>query len=134
MGVRLAPPSNAAICATVYLRRRRARRAARGVPDLCRGLLLRPRARAAARPSWVPSTISSRWNSSIAASTWKTSRPCGVVVSIACLRTTRPTPRAARSSASALQGIDAANAHVELLGTELLDGLGIPVGHLPLLG
>src|ERR1700757_2131446 len=57
---------------------------------------VRPRARAAARPSRVPSTISSRWNSSIAPRTWKTRRPCGVVVSICCFRTTRPTPRFAQ--------------------------------------
>src|SRR5208282_4905992 len=54
----------------------------------------RPRARAASRPSRVPSTISSRWNSSIAPRIWKTRRPVGVVVSICCLRTTRPAPRA----------------------------------------
>src|SRR5690348_9423858 len=52
------------------------------------------RPRAASRPSRVPSTISSRWNSSIAPRIWKTMRPVGVVVSICCLRTTRPTPRA----------------------------------------
>ena len=62
---------------------------------------VRPRARAASRPSRVPSMISSRWNSSIAPRTWKTSRPVGVVVSICCFRTTRPTPRSRSSSASA---------------------------------
>ena len=55
---------------------------------------VRPRARAACRPSRVPSMISSRWNSSIAPRMWKTSRPVGVVVSMCCFRTTRPTPRA----------------------------------------
>ena len=49
----------------------------------------------------LPSTISSRWNSSIAPRIWKTSRPVGVVVSICCLRTTRPAPRSRSSSASA---------------------------------
>src|SRR5664280_3851966 len=39
-----------------------------------------PRARAASRPSRVPSTMSSRMNSARAAKTWKTSRPPGVVV------------------------------------------------------
>jgi hypothetical protein len=41
----------------------------------------RPRARAAARPSRVPETMSSRMNSASAAKTWKTSRPPGVVMS-----------------------------------------------------
>ena len=34
----------------------------------------------------------------------------------------------------ALQGVDAADPHVELVGAELLDRLGVAVGHLPLLG
>jgi len=33
----------------------------------------------------------------------------------------------------AFDGVDAADAHVELVPAELLDGLGIAVGHLPLL-
>jgi hypothetical protein len=38
---------------------------------------IRPQARAAARPSRVPATMSSRMNSARAAKTWKTSRPPG---------------------------------------------------------
>ena len=34
----------------------------------------------------------------------------------------------------ALQGVDAADAHVELVRAELLDGLGVTAGHLSLLG
>ena len=33
-----------------------------------------------------------------------------------------------------LEGVDAADAHVELVRAELLDGLGVAVGHLALLG
>lgn len=33
-----------------------------------------------------------------------------------------------------LEGIDAADAHVELVRAELLDGLGIAVSHLPFAG
>lgn len=66
--------------------------------------LVLPRARAAARPSRVPSTMSSRWNSSRAPRKWNTRRPCGVVVSICCLRTTRPTPRPRRSFSERLAG------------------------------
>jgi hypothetical protein len=55
---------------------------------LALSLGLRPRARAASRPSRVPSMISSRWNSSIVPRMWKTSRPVGVAMSICCLRTT----------------------------------------------
>jgi hypothetical protein len=33
-----------------------------------------------------------------------------------------------------LEGVDAADAHVELFGSELLDGLGVAVGHLPFAG
>ena len=33
-----------------------------------------------------------------------------------------------------LEGVDAADAHVELVRAELLDGLGVAVGYLPLLG
>jgi hypothetical protein len=33
-----------------------------------------------------------------------------------------------------LQRVDAADAHVQLLGAELLDGLGVAVGHLPFAG
>ena len=42
------------------------------------------RARAAARPSRVPATMSSRMNSARAAKTWNTRRPPGVVVSRSC--------------------------------------------------
>jgi len=34
----------------------------------------------------------------------------------------------------ALQRVDAADPHVELLGSELFDGLGVPVGHLSFAG
>ena len=34
----------------------------------------------------------------------------------------------------ALQGVDAANAHVKLVGAELLDRLRVAVGHLPFAG
>jgi len=33
-----------------------------------------------------------------------------------------------------LEGVDAADAHVELVGAELLDGLGVAIGYLPLSG
>ena len=58
-----------------------------------------PAAGAGRRPSLVPSTMTSRWNSSRAPRRWKTSRPLGVVVSICCLSTTRPMPRWRRASA-----------------------------------
>ena len=66
----------------------------------------RPRARAAARPSWVRSTIRSCSNSAIAASMWKKSRPPGVVVSMPWDRARRPMPRAWRSSATCLRVAD----------------------------
>ena len=37
-------------------------------------------------------------------------------------------------TADPLEGVDAADAHVELVRAELLDGLGVAVGHLPLAG
>jgi hypothetical protein len=40
----------------------------------------------------------------------------------------------AASRGDALQGIDAAQPHVELVTAQLLDSLGIPVGDLSLLG
>jgi len=64
---------------------------------------LRPRARAAASPSWVRSTIRSCSNSAIAASMWKNSRPPGVVVSIPWDSARSPTSRACRSSAKVLR-------------------------------
>ena len=45
------------------------------------------------QPFLVSSTISSRWNSSIAPRMLKTSRPVGVVVSMSCLSTFSPMPR-----------------------------------------
>ena len=58
----------------------------------------RPRARAAARPSWVPETMSSRMNSARAAKTWKTSRPPGVVVSRFSCSEVNPMSRRRRSA------------------------------------
>jgi hypothetical protein len=57
-----------------------------------------PRAFTAARPSWVHSTITSRRNSASAAKTWNTSRPPGVVVSIASCSDQNPAPRLAAIS------------------------------------
>jgi hypothetical protein len=60
--------------------------------------------------------ISSRWNSSIAPRTWKTSRPVGVVVSMCCLRTTMiaeiPRPGCVSSSSLWKAGITAARNYV----------------------
>jgi hypothetical protein len=41
---------------------------------------------------------------------------------------------AGRVAGNAFQRVDAANAHVKLVGAELLDRLGVAVGHMPLLG
>jgi hypothetical protein len=63
---------------------------------------MRPRARAAAKPAWVRSAISSRSNSAQAAKMPKASRPLAVAVSIcapAPASTLRPMPRTRRSSA-----------------------------------
>ena len=57
----------------------------------------------------MPSTISSRWYSSMAAKIWKTSRPVGVVVSMSCLSTTRSMPRSRRSSTSSHHVLHAAH-------------------------
>jgi hypothetical protein len=59
---------------------------------------------AACRPSGVPSTISSRWNSSIAPRMWKTSRPVGVVVWMCCLRMLRITGLTPRERSSSARG------------------------------
>lgn len=59
----------------------------------------RPRARAEARPSLVPSQMRSASISSIAASTWKVNWPATVAVSMPCLSTTRSMPRSARRAA-----------------------------------
>ena len=53
---------------------------------------VRPRARAEARPSRVPSTMASRSNSARAARNRKNSRPIGVVVSMPCSSTMKSTP------------------------------------------
>lgn len=74
----------------------RAARMISGVTTLGRPPM-RPRARAAARPSRVPETISSRMNSARAAKTWKTSLPPGVVVSRFSCREVKPIPRRRRS-------------------------------------
>jgi hypothetical protein len=59
---------------------------------------LRPPARAAASPSRVLATISSRWSSARTESIPNIARPAAVVVSMPCSITCRPTPRS-RSSA-----------------------------------
>jgi len=58
---------------------------------------VRPRARAAARPSRVPATMISRMNSARAAKTWNTSRPPEVVVSRFSCSEVNPTSRRRRS-------------------------------------
>jgi hypothetical protein len=58
---------------------------------------VRPRVRAAARPSMVRSDISACSNSAIAPRIWKNIRPTAVEVSIPWSSTTRSTPRSWRS-------------------------------------
>jgi len=59
----------------------------------------RPCAFARRSPATTRSRMRSRSNSAIAASTWNSRRPLGVVVSIAWSSTTRSTPRASKSPA-----------------------------------
>jgi hypothetical protein len=68
---------------------------------------VRPRSRAAARPSRVPATMSSRMNSASAAKTWNTSRPPGVVVSRASCSEVNPTPRRRRSATVVIRSCSA---------------------------
>src|SRR5512142_1797707 len=63
----------------------------------------RPRARAAASPSRVPETISSRMNSARAANTWKTSLPPGVVVSRFSCNEVKPTSLRRRSATTVIR-------------------------------
>ena len=90
-----------------------------GDPDLAGGELgplpppVRPRARAAARPSRVRSAIKGCSNSAMAPRMWKDIRPTAVKVSIPWSITTRSTPRARKSLEMPSQhlelGLDASN-------------------------
>nr|WP_272871452.1 hypothetical protein [Candidatus Frankia alpina] len=71
---------------------------ARGLLDGEAGPPTRPRARAAARPSRVLATMSSRWYSARTESMPNMARPSAVVVSMPCSTTCRPTPRSARTA------------------------------------
>jgi hypothetical protein len=101
-----------------------------------------PRALAAARPSLVPSMMSSRMNSARAAKTWKTRRPPAVVVSRASCRERNPTPQPLqlrhppvhgnlqqpRSAAAVSAGVRSANSPNNGGGLADHDALGVVDG------